>query len=227
MHIKFVPLLLIAAIWPTTQKKAYSDFKLSSLKRMLEVRGVTCETCSSKADWVKKVEESAALPVDPHLEDEYKRRSEYNKQVRQFNMSREEFFRQMNETETDNPLDGPRAERLWKAYQDQLRTGKAKFEDGHVHFLMPVTHKLSPYLHPAVADTIEHAFSIALSFYSRLPPKRQSEIEHTLTWMIDNHVLHAIVVLLLTFICIDVCLDFRRGKGDSKGTTIASKEKPQ
>jgi len=82
--------------------KGYSEYKLASLKYMLEVRGVSCNGCVSKEDWVAAVRQHVQLEkraVVPELEAAYRSRIAYAKQAKQFRMSRDEFVAQLRSPE--------------------------------------------------------------------------------------------------------------------------------
>jgi hypothetical protein len=82
--------------------KGYADYKLGNLKYMLEVRGVSCNGCVSKEDWVAAVRQHVQLekrPVVPELEAAYRTRIAYAKQAKQFRMSRDEFVAQLRSPE--------------------------------------------------------------------------------------------------------------------------------
>merc|ERR1712228_732324 len=106
-------------------------------------------------------------------------------------MSRADFLQQMNESESDYPLEGARAERLCQTYQEQLREGRVEFVNGSVRFIIPITHKISPFIHPLLADAIERAFRALQSTYLLLPPAWRTWGEIQFDWLVETRALHA------------------------------------
>ena len=188
----------------------YAKLKLSALKRMLFIRGAECAHCTTKAEWVAQMELHGHLPEQEELAAEWRTQKEYAKKAKELSMTRDEFIRQMNETETAHPLEGERADRLWAAFQEQLRDGHVEFlENGSVRFSMPLTHRASPYLHPRLVDAIEWASGGVQGAYRRLPRRWRRQIEYVLDWAVESGTLHAAVVVLLTVIVLDILVDRR------------------
>lgn len=190
--------------------------KVATLKRMLFVRGVSCDHCTTKADWVAQMQLHGELPEQPELAIEWTAHKEYAKKVKELNMTRDEFISQMNDAEKGEPLDDARAERLWATFQEQLREGAVEFlEDGTIRFAMPLTHRISPYLPVSVVDAIEWSASRARQQYARLLSRsRRDELEAWLDWAVESGALHAAVVILLTMILVDVLLERRHNRRD-------------
>ena len=194
----------------------YSTMKVATLKRMLFVRGVSCEYCTTKADWVAQMQLHGELQEQPGLAAEWTAHKEYAKKVNELNMTRDEFLSQMVDAEKGDTLDGARADRLWAAFQEQLREGAVDFlEDGTIRFAMPLTHRISPYLPASVVDAIEWAASRARQQYTQmLSRRRRAELEGWLDWAVESGALHAAVVVLLTMIVVDVLLERRHNRRD-------------
>ena len=85
----------------------YSKLKIVTLKRMLFVRGVECTHCTTKDEWASHMQLHSELPEREELAAEWVAQKEYAKKAKELSMTRDEFLKQMNET------DGVRAERLW------------------------------------------------------------------------------------------------------------------
>ena len=85
----------------------YSKLKIVTLKRMLFVRGIECTHCTTKAEWASHMQLHSELPEREELAAEWVAQKEYAKKAKELSMTRDEFLKQMNET------DGVRAERLW------------------------------------------------------------------------------------------------------------------
>jgi hypothetical protein len=126
--------------------------KLTTLKKLVFVRGETCATCTTKADWAQRAAEVSAKPVQAHLEEEWQTEQEYRKKLKAFNMTRTEFVEQMNASENGTLSEGRHVDRLWESFQRQLADGRVEFvDDGSVRFSMPLTHRIAPYVHPRLA----------------------------------------------------------------------------
>jgi hypothetical protein len=100
-------MLVLACVASTI---GYSEYNLASLKHMLEVRGILCNGCVSKEDWVAAVRQHVQLekrPVVPELEAAYRSRIAYAKQAKQFRMSRDEFVAQLRSPEGSDLADLP------------------------------------------------------------------------------------------------------------------------
>ena len=209
----FAAVLCVAAAEPSASAgtgSEYSKLKLATLKRMLFVRGVACAHCTTKAEWVAQLELNADLPEQEDLAAEWASQKEYAKKAKELSMTRDEFIRQINETET-YPLEGERADRLWAAFQEQLREGHVEFlENGSVRFSMPLTHRVSPFLHPRLVDAIEWTARGAQSGWRRLPRRWRRQVEHLLDWAVESGTLHAAVIVLLTVILLDFLFERRR-----------------
>ena len=193
----------------------YSTMKVATLKRMLFIRGVSCDHCTAKADWVAQMKLHDELPEQPELAAEWTAQKEYAKNIKEFNMTRDEFLTQMHASE-NNPLDGARAERLWATFQEQLREGAVDFlDDGSIRFAMPLTHRISPYLPTAAVDAIEWAASWARQQYTRLLSRRRRvELEAWLDWSIASGAVYAAIAVLLTMMVADVLLERRHSRRD-------------
>ena len=111
-----VPLLVCAQ----SAAKPLSEYSLAALKKFVAVRGAECPGCASKEDYLARAEAVREWVVDEANKRAYEEAVTYRKKVKQFNMSRDDFLQQMNESEADHPLEGARAERLWQTYQEQV-----------------------------------------------------------------------------------------------------------
>ena len=100
-------LALLCACTAHAAETDYSKLKIVTLKRMLFVRGVECTHCTSKAEWVAHMQLHAELPEREELAAEWVAQKEYARKAKELSMTRDEFLKQMNETE------GARADRLW------------------------------------------------------------------------------------------------------------------
>ena len=94
----------------------YSKLKIVTLTRMLFVRGVECTHCTSKAEWASHMQLHSELPEREELAADWVAQKEYAKKAKELSMTRDEFLKQMNETE------GVRAGRLWAVRPTRTRT---------------------------------------------------------------------------------------------------------
>eukprot|EP00310_Coccolithus_braarudii_P017521 CAMPEP_0183346402 /NCGR_PEP_ID=MMETSP0164_2-20130417/11537_1 /TAXON_ID=221442 /ORGANISM="Coccolithus pelagicus ssp braarudi, Strain PLY182g" /LENGTH=237 /DNA_ID=CAMNT_0025517675 /DNA_START=58 /DNA_END=771 /DNA_ORIENTATION=- len=205
--------MALSLAWvPAGFAKPLTEYSLSALKKFLVVRGADCAGCDGKEDYLARAEAIREWPVDATKKRAHEEGVAYRKKARQFNMSRDDFLHQMNESESEHPLEGARAERLWRRYQEQLRDGRVDFVNGSVRFTMPITHKISPYIHPLLADMIERAFDSAHSAYVMLPPAWRAWAEQKMDWLVETRALHALVFVLLSIVLIDLLLEHLRGR---------------
>ena len=75
-----------------------------------------------------------------------------------------------------------------------------------VRFSMPLTHRIAPFVHPALVEAIETVAGAAQRGYRRLPRQWRQQVEALLDWAVESGALHAAVVVLLTVILLDVLL---------------------
>lgn len=69
--------------------------------------------------------------------------------------SKEDFLSQFNK-DLDKPVEGPRADRLWSYFQEQLDNSGLRFkDDGTVQYSLPITHFISPFVPNVVAEGLE------------------------------------------------------------------------
>jgi hypothetical protein len=116
---RFLALRFLALLCACTAHAAetdYSKLKIVTLKRMLFVRGVACTHCTSKAEWVAHMQLHSELPERVELAAEWEAQKEYARNAKELSMTRDEFLKQMNETE------GVRADRLWAVRRATQRT---------------------------------------------------------------------------------------------------------
>ena len=71
---------------------------------------------------------------------------------------------------------------------------------------MPLTHRIAPFVHPALVEAIETVAGAAQRGYRRLPRQWRQQVEALLDWAVESGALHAAVVVLLTVILLDVLL---------------------
>ena len=98
----------------------YLKLKIVTLKRMLFVRGVECTHCTTKDEWASHMQLHSELPEREELAAEWVAQKEYAKKAKELSMTRDEFLKQMNETE------GVRADRLWAVRAHATRTPRAR-----------------------------------------------------------------------------------------------------
>ena len=199
--------LLLAAARPGSTVGVYGDYatyKLGALKRMLIVRGVECKTCETKEDYVAQVKLHAELPVRPELVEEYELNKAYDKQRKDFNVTREEFVSQM--AATHGALSPAAEERMWTFFLLQLELGIVTFQDnGTIGFSLPITHRLSSVLPAAITDPIERVHAYLRTSYARAVPRRhQRRINEWADWLIESGTLVALVVVILSLVLLDV-----------------------
>ena len=71
---------------------------------------------------------------------------------------------------------------------------------------MPLTHRIAPFLPPALVEAIETVAGAAQRRYRKLPRPWRQQVEALLDWAVESGALHAAVVVLLTVILLDVLL---------------------
>ena len=71
---------------------------------------------------------------------------------------------------------------------------------------MPLTHRIAPFLPPALVEAIETVAGAAQRRYRKLPRPWRQQVEALLDWAVESGALHAAVLVLLTVILLDVLL---------------------
>lgn len=112
---------------------------------------------------------------------------------------------QMNASEGYS-LGAAQAERVWAAFQMQLESGGVVFqENGTLHFAMPFTHRLAPFLPAALCDTFETTFLAARRAYlDRVPRKVRRRLATRLDYAADSGLLLGVIVVLVALLLFDI-----------------------
>merc|ERR1740124_698430 len=159
-------------------------------------------------------------------------------------MTRDEFLKQMNETEgvRAGRLWATFQEQLRDGHVDFLENGSVGFSmplalaltltltvtpnpnpipnpnpnPHQVRFSMPLTHRIAPFVHPALVEAIETVAGAAQRGYRKLPRQWRQQVEALLDWAVESGALHAAVVVLLTVILLDVLLERRSQRRDDQ-----------
>lgn len=149
-------------------------------------------------------QDSINLPVSSELIAQYEEELQYKRLVKKFNLTKPEFIEQMNVTESP-ALDDARAERLWATFQEQLGRGGVQFlENGTISFSMPVTHRLSLVLPPAVCDAIEAAHAWLRGHYLQVPRMYRRRLEVRLDWAVESGAIFGLLCTLLLMLALDM-----------------------
>jgi len=191
-----------ASAAPGDAEATFLKYSLESLKRMVYVRGLVCWNCTDE-EYRVMARENAALPIHEHLAEEYDEALEYGAKVKKVNMSKVDFIHQMSTT--DEEIDEARAERMWQHFSSQLESGSIDFlENGTMVLSLPVTHQIAPYMYDGMSDVIEGSFLAMRSVYMRLPRRYRRRLEARLAWIIDIGAVHALLVLVVSLLIIDM-----------------------
>ena len=184
----------------------------AALTKALFIRGVACDACPL-TELKEVVKAHAGTPVDHELVTMYEEEQRYKMQARKLNMTKPEFFKQINSSE-DGALDHLRAERAWRSFQAQLESGGVLFyANGTMSFAMPFTHRLAPMLPAALCDAIEDAFFWLRDHYLRLVPRKvRRRLERRLDYAANIGVLYAAVAFLGVFLILAVRDDLRSSR---------------
>lgn len=124
-----------------------------------------------------------------------------------FDMTRAEFLEQFSD------LDDARAERLWRAYEQQRDAGDLEFHydmgEQRAKFRVPLTHAIAPYLFPQLVDAIEGAHAVLLDAYrSMVPASQRAWVAAALDVADTYFVIEILIALLLGA----AAFDFARGR---------------
>ena len=121
-----------------------------------------------------------------------------------FDMTRAEFLEQFAD------IDDARAERLWRAYEQQRDAGDLEFHydmgEQRAKFRVPLTHAIAPYLFPQLVDAIEGAHAVLLDAY-RLPAPQRAWLAAALDVADTYFAIEILIALLLGA----AAFDFARG----------------
>ena len=122
-----------------------------------------------------------------------------------FDMTRAEFLEQFAD------VDDARAERLWRAYEQQRDAGDLEFfydmGEQRAKFRVPLTHAIAPYLFPQFVDAIEGAHAVLLNAYRWVPASQRAWIAATLDVADTYFAIEILIALLLGA----AAFDFARG----------------
>ena len=122
-----------------------------------------------------------------------------------FDMTRAEFLEQFAD------IDDARAERLWRAYEQQRDAGDLDFHydmgEQRAKFRVPLTHAIAPYLFPQLVDAIEGAHAVLLDAYRLIPAAQRAWIAAALDVADTYFVIEILIALLLGA----AAFDFARG----------------
>ena len=125
-----------------------------------------------------------------------------------FDMTRAEFLEQFAD------IDDARAERLWRAYEQQRDAGDLEFYydmgEQRAKFRVPLTHAIAPYLFPQLVDAIEGAHAVLLDAYRRLPASQRSWIAAALDVADTYFAVEILIALLLGAAAVDFARGSRR-----------------
>ena len=122
-----------------------------------------------------------------------------------FDMTRAEFLEQFAD------FDDARAERLWRAYEQQRDAGDLEFYydmgEQRAKFRVPLTHAIAPYLFPQLVDAIEGAHAVLLDAYRVVPASQRAWIAAALDVADTYFAIEILIALLLG----GAAFDFARG----------------
>jgi hypothetical protein len=126
-----------------------------------------------------------------------------------FDMTRAEFLEQFTD------VDDTRAERLWRAYEQQHDAGDLEFfyDTGHerrARFRVPLTHAIAPYLFPQLVDAIEGAHAVLLDAYRCLTASQRDWIAAALDVADTYFAIEILIALLLGAAAVDFARGSRR-----------------
>ena len=88
---------------------------------------------------------------------------------------------------------------------------------------MPLTHRIAPFVHPALVEAIETVAGAAQRGYRRLPRQWRQQVEALLDWAVESGALHAAVVVLLTVILLDVLLHVANSRPEASANSPSSR----
>lgn len=226
-----VLLQLAATVAASSSSADFAAYSPATLKRMVYVRGVSCDGCTED-QYRKLAEESQVastvavpralrlgpltpsrgacccarlqdLPIDEERGIEYDEYVAYRAKADKLEMTRVDFVHQM--TTTDGTIDEKRADRMWAHFRLQLESGGVSFlENGTMKFTYPVTHYVAPYLPEVVADAIESGFLASRSVYLRLPWRYRRRLEARAEHFIDSGAMYVVIALMMAILVVDM-----------------------
>ena len=125
-----------------------------------------------------------------------------------FDMTRAEFLEQIAD------VDDARAERLWRAYEQQRDAGDLEFHydmgEQRAKFRVPLTHAIAPYLFPQLVDAIEGAHAVLLDAYRWVPAETRAWIAAALDVADTYFAIEILIALLLGAAAIEYARGSRR-----------------
>lgn len=143
------------------------------------------------------------MKIQEELAEEYDQNVAYQDRVKDLKLTKVDFVHQMSTS--DETIDAARAERMWRHFSVQLESGSVKFLDnGTMNFALPLTHAIAPYLPDVVSDSIEACYLTMRSAYVQLPRRYRKRLESRRDWLIDSGAVHAMLVIILSFLVVDV-----------------------
>jgi hypothetical protein len=194
----------------------FSEYKLGKLKRLLFYRGIECDHCESKAEWVELMTKSAQLEELPEMKEEWDRLKEYKKKSEQHNTTKEEFLATIKTNMTE-PLEDRNADSVWEYFQHQLRDGSIQFQDdGSASFMLPISFHLSQYLHPSAANAVDTVQFGSRQMYFGLPRRWRMKMEKHIDSQVVTMVLGTIIVGLLIILVVDCVQESRSNRDDEE-----------
>jgi len=87
---------------------------------------------------------------------------------------------------------------------------------------MPLTHRIAPFVHPALVEAIETVAGAAQRGYRKLPRQWRQQAEALLDWAVESGALHAAVIVLLTVILLDVLLYAGNSRAQASANSASS-----
>ena len=108
--------------------------------------------------------------------------------------SKDDFLSQFNK-DLSNPVEGPRADRLWNYFQEQLDNSGLRFkDDGTVQYSLPITHIISPFVPNVVAEGLEAVAKVGRKmwyFFTNMLPHGVHEKHHDgVEWLHETGVIY-------------------------------------
>ena len=137
-------------------------------------------------------------------------------------MTRAEFLEQFAD------VDDARAERLWRAYEQQRDAGTLEFfyDTGHeqrAKFRVPLTHAIAPYLFPQMVDAIEGAHAVLLDAYRMVPASQRAWVAAALDVADTYFAIEILIALLLGA----AAVDFARGRSSTEESADGARRKDE
>jgi len=203
--------LATVAILGAAQKDAFDSYDRTTLERMVFVRGLSCNDCTTK-QFRQMARENAELPIDEELALEFDEVVSYRKKVEELNITKVDFLHQVT---YNRPMDESRAERVWRNFEELLSSGAVHFADnGTFLFSLPVTHELSHdnsssvrkhiYLPGPVCDMVEECYFASRRVYLRIPRRYRRRIEAGTTEFVESGNVYYVISGLVTILLFDL-----------------------